>query len=99
MAANYTITPDAEQDVTEASDWYEGQQPGLADVFLDRFRECVRGICASPAAHQVIFKAYRKSRMKQFPYAVYYDWDGTTVTVHCAYHTARDPSGWQQRLP
>jgi hypothetical protein len=47
----------------------------------------------------LIFKTYRKALMKQFPYAVYYDWDGTTVTVHCVYHTARNPSGWQQRLP
>jgi plasmid stabilization system protein ParE len=99
MAANYVITTEAGDDVADIAAWYERQTTGLGDRFLARFDDCVRAICAAPAAHQVIFKTYRKSLVKKFPYAVYYDFDGTTVTIYCVYHTARDPGGWQRRLP
>lgn len=99
MAANVRMLRAAQRDVAAARDWYDQQTPGLGARFLAQVQDCVRRISVAPAAHQVVFKTYRKLRVRQFPYAVYYAYNGTTVTIHCVYHAARDPGGWQRRLP
>ncbi|HEX4612286.1 MAG TPA: hypothetical protein VH092_29095 [Urbifossiella sp.] len=36
MAADLILTPEAEQDLTDAGDWHEGQRRGRGATFLDR---------------------------------------------------------------
>jgi hypothetical protein len=36
MAAELIVAPEAERDIEEAYDWYEGQRVGLGEEFLTR---------------------------------------------------------------
>lgn len=101
MAANLITDPDAEADVSEAYDWYEQQRVGLGEDFLAAVDDAIAAVCRSPKIRRVVFKTYRRTLTRRFPYAVYYGYDdGTdTVTVYVVIHTSRDPKVWQNRLP
>lgn len=99
MAASYTVRAAAAVDVMDASRYYEGQRPGLGSQFVDRFEECVRHICNAPSIRRLLRGGYLRCLMKQFPYAVYYRFDGTEVTVYLVIHAARSPAVRNRRLP
>ena len=57
----------------------------------------------APEAEQDIADAYGAGQFlhqpaRRFPYAVYYEYAGGTVTIYCVFHTARDPDKWRDRL-
>jgi len=39
MILDVYLRPEAEQDLSDAADWYEIQQPGLGHEFLDEIRQ------------------------------------------------------------
>jgi plasmid stabilization system protein ParE len=46
----------------------------------------------------MVHEGYRRSLIRRFPYAVFYERVETTVTIHAVLHTSRDPNKWRQRL-
>jgi plasmid stabilization system protein ParE len=44
-------------------------------------------------------ESYRRSLVRRFPYAIYYEDAEGTVIVYGVFHTSRDPGKWRQRLP
>ena len=48
MAAKLVLAPEAEQDISNAYDWYEQQRPGLGEEFLSCLDACIQLICRSP---------------------------------------------------
>ncbi len=98
MEVNLVVAPDAAADVDLAFNWYESQRVGLGREFVSRFRACVEMLRQSPEAHAVLTGTYRRALLRKFPYAVFYEFLGDTVTVHAVLHTARDPTIWKTRL-
>jgi hypothetical protein len=48
MAAELIVAPEAEQDIAEAYEWYEGKRFGLGEEFLSRVDACIQGILRNP---------------------------------------------------
>lgn len=70
MTIPLLIRPEAEQDLLDAREWYEGQQKGLGDDFLivvdgvfDRIRE-------TPELYAIEYKSVRQFRLGRFPFVV-----------------------------
>jgi plasmid stabilization system protein ParE len=99
MAAELIIAPEAERDIEEAYDWYEGQRVGLGEEFLSCVDAAIEGICRWPKIYAVIYEHYRRALVRRFPYAVFYEYEENTVTVYCVFHTSQDPEKWIRRLP
>jgi plasmid stabilization system protein ParE len=101
MAASLAYTQQAEDDVAEAHDWYEQQQPGLGATFLTRVEACTTSICRTPKIGRPYATHYRRALVRRFPYAVIYRYDDATdaVTIHAVFHTSRDPDDLLRRLP
>ncbi len=99
MAAELIIAPEAEQDIGEAYCWYEDRRAGLGEEFLSCVDACIQQICRMPELHVKAHEDYRRALVRRFPYAVFYEYAGGTVTVYCVFHTSRDPEKWRQRLP
>ena len=99
MAAELVIAPEAEQDIAEAYAWYEGRRVGLGEEFLSSVDACIETIRRTPDMYSTIHANYRRSLVRRFPYAIFYEHVDGSVTVYCVFHTARDPSKWRQRLP
>ena len=98
MAAELIVAPEAEQDVGEAYGWYESRRPGLGEEFLSCVDACVETIRRTPEMHSVAHENYRRALVRRFPYAVFYEYSGGTVTIYCVFHTSRHPDKWRKRL-
>ena len=83
----------------DAAGWYEARRPGLGLQFLTSADACVQRICRMPEMYERVYGNYRRALIRRFPYAVFYDFVGSTVTVYCICHTSRDADKWRQRLP
>lgn len=99
MAAELIIAPEVEQDLAEASGWYESRRPGLGDEFLSCVDACIAAIVRMPETQAVVYKQYRRALVRRFPYAVFYEHEGRTITIYAVLHGSRDPDRWRRRLP
>lgn len=98
MAADLILAPEAEQDIGDAYDWYERRRPGLGEEFLGCVDACIQRICRTPDLFGTVHKEYRRALIRRFPYTVFYESDGQSVTIFAIFHTSRDPEKWRDRL-
>ena len=98
MPVELVIAPEAELDIAEAYLWYEGRRAGLGEEFLSSVDACLESI-RRPEMYPVVHEGYRRSLIRRFPYAVFYEPSEATVTIYAVFHTSRDPDKWRQRLP
>ncbi|XZN96510.1 MAG: type II toxin-antitoxin system RelE/ParE family toxin [Microcoleus sp.] len=96
---NYALVfrPEVREELDEAYNWYESQQVGLGDDFLDSVDETLNRICQIPESYPVVYRDVRRSVVRRFPYAVYYRIVSSRVIVTAIFHSRRDPKAWQVR--
>jgi plasmid stabilization system protein ParE len=96
---NYVLVfrPEVREELDEAYNWYESQQIGLGDDFLDSVDETLNRICQMPESYPVVYRDVRRSVVGRFPYAVYYRIVSSRVIVTAIFHSRRDPKAWQVR--
>ena len=99
MPVELAIAREAELDIAEAYLWYEDRRAGLGEEFLSSVDACLESIRRRPDMYPVVHEGYRRSLIRRFPYAVFYEPSEATVTICAVFHTARDPDKWRQRLP
>ena len=96
------IRPEVEQDVAEASSWYESRQAGLGAEFVEEIIQVWEAIKANP-----LLNSRRHPRKnihwrypERFPYRVIYEIVEAerTVIVAAVLHAARHDRHWQQRV-
>jgi hypothetical protein len=46
----------------------------------------------------LVYEAYRRALIRRFPFASFYEYAESVVTVYAVFHTSRDPGKWRQRL-
>ncbi|MEX0718898.1 MAG: type II toxin-antitoxin system RelE/ParE family toxin [Planctomycetaceae bacterium] len=97
MSWPVVINPLAEQDLSDAWDWYDAQRDGLGDEFLECVEEALDGLRTMPQMYGKVFQELRRAHVRRFPYGVFYRIDDQQVTVVAVYHARRDPGAWQQR--
>jgi plasmid stabilization system protein ParE len=87
-----------EADQLAAAQWYDEQQPGLGDAFLDECEDAVRSLARNALIHSVRFDDVRCVRLRRFrKYGVYYVIRGDEVRLLAIHHGARDPRWLQER--
>lgn len=97
---NYVLVfrPKVRDELNEAYDWYESQQPGLGDEFLDCVDDIIKRICLMPESYAIVYRDIRRAVVKRFPYAVYYRIVSSRVIVTAIFHGRRNPKAWQSRI-
>ena len=81
MPAKLVIAPEAELDIAEAYVWYERRRIGLGEEFLSSVDACMEGIRRQPEMCPLVYETYRRSLIRRFPYAVFYEPAESAVTV------------------
>lgn len=100
MAVELIFASEVEQDIGEAYAWYEKRRPGLGEAFPSCVDACLQNICWSPEIFAKVHDHYRRALVRRFPYAIFYEQSGQTVTTYYSiFHTARNPNKWRERLP
>ncbi|PYV07770.1 MAG: hypothetical protein DMG07_27640 [Acidobacteria bacterium] len=66
------VEPRADLDVAATFDWYEKEQAGLGQEFLDELRATYNRVADGPLACQDLRSGIRRALVRCFPYAVYF---------------------------
>lgn len=89
--------PRADLDAAATFDWYETEQAGLGEEFLDELRATYHRVSDGPLAYQDLRSGVRQALVRRFPYAVYFAVEGEVIVVLAVLHVSRDPAEWQRR--
>ena len=98
MNASIAFRPEAEADVLETYAWYESQQSGLGETFVDFVDEALNRIKAMPRMYPVAIRNIRRAKIGKFPYLVFYRVLPQHIEIIGILHGSRNPKLWQQRI-
>jgi toxin ParE1/3/4 len=93
---HFIVKPEAEEDIKSAFDWYEEQQPGLGDFFIDEVDLVFDQILNSPKSYQERYKKTRINFTNRFPFGVHYSIEESRIVVLAVLHTSKDPKNWRE---
>ena len=91
------ILDEAEQDIADGFLFYEAQDTGLGDYFLDSIFSDIDSLQLYAGIHARHFGYYRLLS-NRFPFAVYYRVAGKIVRVYAVLDCRRDPARIEERL-
>jgi plasmid stabilization system protein ParE len=97
MAADLVVAAEAELDVADAYGWYEAGGSGWEKSFCRPWMHRSPTFGGIPA-NSAVRDEYRRCLVRRFPYAVFYEYSESTVTVYAVFHTSRNPDRWRERL-
>jgi plasmid stabilization system protein ParE len=92
------VRPEAEADIAGGYVWYESQQTGLGERFVDEMSRCIAEIEREPLRFVCVRHEARRALLRRFPYAVFFVLGQEHISVVAALHMARDPVTWQKRV-
>jgi plasmid stabilization system protein ParE len=90
------IRPEAEQDMAEAALWYEQQQRGLGQDFLDEALGVFMRLAEMPLGYELVHRSARRALLRRFPFAVFYTFEEDVVILGVL-HGSRHPRHWMRR--
>ena len=95
------LHPEAEEELEEASDYYDARRPPLGKELEDEVRDALRRIATLPRAFPPHgSEGARKCLLPRFPYTVYFvELHDETVWVAAVAHQKRQPDYWAGRTP
>ena len=93
------VRDEAEQDILEASRWYEDRAMGLGLEFIRGVDTCLLQISRAPALGPVVFRDARMTLLRRFPYLVIYKVFEDYISVVAVMQGNRHPRRWKSRLP
>jgi len=91
---------DARADALLIAEDYDAIRPDLAQRFRQQLKDVFETIKQRPTSYPVALKSkqVRRVLMDDFPYAVYFQFDGSASLIFAVVHTARRRSAWRKRL-
>jgi len=90
---------EVEADQLAAACWYDAQEPGLGDDFLDETEGVISGLSDNALLYSVRFADVRCVWLPRFKrYGVYYIVSGQQVVLLAIHHGARDRRWVEERL-
>lgn len=97
MARTVVLLPEAAQDVIDAYEWYEARSPGLGSEFLRNLDACFSLIERNPEISSRVYKSFRRTLVRRFPFAVFYEIAPEALVVYSVFHCAQEPGKWKRR--
>lgn len=82
--------PYVETDLAESAEWYERQQPGLGQRFLDSAQQAFRRLPQSAELYSIRFSDICRLNIQGFPQGIFYFISQKSVVVLGVIHSARD---------
>ncbi len=95
---NVRILSCAEQELSEAVDYYNTQCPGLGYEFAAEVQQTLTRITEFPEAWPSLSARSRRCLTRRFPYGILYQVRRNEILVLAVMHMKQDPRKWQQRI-
>ncbi|MBS77422.1 type II toxin-antitoxin system RelE/ParE family toxin [Variovorax sp. Varisp41] len=84
----------AQDDLRTAFEWYEVRQTGLGTEFLRSVAAASELLARDPERHPFANAPYRSAKLRRFPYALHYRFDGQHVSILACLHYRQSPARW-----
>ena len=94
----YRFLAPAEEEMTEASVFYDAASNGLGNDFLDDVQHAIDGLCEYPQAGEAITPSLRRMLLHRFPFSVIYSIETDVILIIAIAHHGRRPGYWQSRV-
>jgi toxin ParE1/3/4 len=88
----------ADEELAEAAQYYDEQQPGLAKDFLDAVRVAMAAIQRNPDLWAFYEKPIRAYRIQPFAYRLLYRELPDRIQIVAVAHVSRRPGYWKSRI-
>ena len=92
------IQPSALRDLREGFRFYERQETGLGAYFLDSLFSDIDSLQLYAGIHAIHFSRFHRLLAKRFPFAVYYQVDGSATLVRAVLDLRSDPERIARKL-
>ncbi|MCP9291171.1 hypothetical protein [Gracilimonas sediminicola] len=92
------ILDSAKSDLVNGFYFYESQEQGLGDYFLDALYSDIDSLMLYAGVHSKKFGSYHCMFANRFPFAIYYIMKEDVVYVHAILDCRRDPDIISERL-
>jgi plasmid stabilization system protein ParE len=91
MNPTLQFTPEAEEEIAEAFDWYEQRVLGLGAEFLRAVEAAVASAARGPLQYPVWRRGARRVLLRKFPFAIFYTVKDDSIVVFGCFHGKRNP--------
>lgn len=88
----------AEEELDEATLYYEQSLPGLGGQFRDEVERSARQLGRMPLLWPEVMNSVRRCLLSRFPYALMYAVEEDYVYVIAVAHQHRKPGYWRDRI-
>ncbi len=98
MSVLVHVTPLAGDDIRQGERYFERQQAGLGDEFVDEVLATLDQIGKMPLGYGEVAEGVRAVGLRRFGYVVFYRSDGAAAEAVAVLHGGRSPAAWQARI-
>ena len=91
------ILDDAEQDLIDGFNFYDSQESGLGDYFIDSLFSDIDSLHLYAGIHPIRF-SYHRMLSQRFPFAIYYEIEGNTVKIWAVLDCRQNPVSTKEKL-
>ena len=95
---NIRILDRAEDDLIQGFAFYEEQEAGIGDYFLDSLASDINSLQLYAGINPTKFARYHRLLSKRFPFAIYYSISDDAAWVHAILDCCRNPAWIRKRL-
>ena len=81
-----------DDDVSDATEWYEFQKTGLGQKFIEDWESTANYIISNPFSFSIKHKTLRYANFKVFPYLVVYEIEDDLIIVYSVINAKRHPN-------
>ncbi len=94
----YRFLPPAEEEMTEASLFYEVASAGLGAEFFDDVQHVINLLREHPALGRPVGRGLRRALLHRFPFSLIYSIETDEILIVAVAHQKRRPGYWRNRL-
>lgn len=95
---NLKILQAAHDDLINGHDFYQQQQAGIGDYFLDSLFADIDSLLIYQGVHPVVFNDYRRMLARHFPFAIYYRIEAQDIVIYAVLDTRKKPAWTKGRI-
>ncbi len=94
----YRFLSPAEEEMTEASLFYDAASSGLGNDFLDDVQQGIARLCEYPQAGEAVASVLRRMLLHRFPFSIIYSVEADGILIIAIAHHGRRPGYWRSRV-
>ncbi len=97
MSFGVIVLEIAEDEMAEASDWYDERSPGRGLLFLDAVYTEFDKLAERPFIGGHASFPFRRIEMPRYPFLIFYEVMDERIFIHAVHHTAREPQNYTSK--